>query len=194
MRNRALALTASIATLCVGCSDVFGNKDPHAPGDPVGLYKITADVDASSTCAEAAAAAPRPWIFEVTLRRDKSNGYWVASDEPIVGTIDDKGAIAFHSVTRVTVHGPDKVKQVGTCIIDRTDDFTGTLAGEPSTSDGVKSFSGTLRYGYTVEPGSDCSDVVGPVTEDRKSPIFSTMPCDVRFKVNAARIGDAKPR
>jgi hypothetical protein len=82
------------------------------------------------------------------------------------------------------------VKQVGTCIIDRTDDFTGALVGAPDTKTGVQSFTGTLRYGYLVESGSDCSDVVGPATADRTSPLFSTIPCDVHFAVTATRIGD----
>ncbi len=192
MKSVLIALLATVAFS--GCADVFGQKDPHAPGDPVGVYHLTADVDPASTCAEAAAAAPRPWVFDVTLRRDGQRGYWIASDTPVEGKIDDKGAIAFHSVSRVTVHGPDKAKELGTCVIVRTDDFSGALSGAPDSAAGVKSFSGTLKYAYTVEAGSDCRDVVGPPEADRTSPMFSLIPCEVRFAVTATRTGDPKSR
>ncbi|GAC1351233.1 MAG: hypothetical protein NVS3B20_25230 [Polyangiales bacterium] len=193
VRASALLFAALLANALLACSGVLGDKNPHAPGDSVGRYRISAEVDATSSCAEAVAAAPRPWTFEVTLRRDGKTAFWIASDTPIVGTLDDKGALAFHATASVAVHGVDKVHEVGACTIVRTDDFGGAFLGSPATKDGISAFNGTLRYGYQVAPGSDCSDVVGQPSPDRKQPMFSTMPCEVRFHVSAQREGDAKP-
>ena len=193
MRRVLLALVPTFLLLIDGCADVFGQKDPHAPGDPVGRYQLSANVDAASSCAEAAAAAPRPWTFEVTLRKDGHTAFWITSDTPVVGTVDDKGALAFHASNRLQIRPADKAKELGPCVVVRNDDFSGTLAGPPSTEAGVAAFTGTLKYSYAVEEGADCRDLVGPAGPDRKSPMFTTMPCDVHFAVAAKRVGDPKP-
>jgi hypothetical protein len=182
---------ASIVAACVvlasGCSSVLGNKDPHDPGEPVGIYHLSATVDTSSTCAEAVAAAPKPWNFDVTLRRDGQTGYWIVNGQPLGGTMSDKGALEFSASFPTKVHDVDKRLGVGACTIVRTDSFSGALAGPPTTANGVASFTGTLRYSYAVEAGSDCRDVVGPVAEERPSPLFAVLPCDVHFAVTATK-------
>jgi hypothetical protein len=186
--RRASAVFMALA-VC-GCSGVLGNKDPHDPGAPVGIYHLTATVDTTSTCAEAVAAAPKPWLFDVTLRRDKQVGYWIVNGQPLQGTIDDKGAVTFTASFPSKIHDVDKRRELGACTIIRTDSFTGALAGPPATAAGIASFTGTLRYSYVVEAGSDCRDVVGPVAEGRPSPIFATLPCEVHFAVTATKYAD----
>lgn len=182
-----------VLALTVGCSDFFGNKE-RAAGEPVGVYKLEANADMMSTCLEIINATPRPWSFEVTLRRDGTTGYWMNGPEPIEGTIDAKGALSFKRTLRVPVRPVDKARELGACTILRTDDFAGALAGSPTTESGRASFTGTLRYSYQIEPGSDCRDLVGNPGPERKTPLFSTLPCDARFAVNAARVADVKPQ
>jgi len=176
----------------VGCADLMGNKDPHQPGDPIGVYSINAQVDvASSNCPEVVAQAPNPWTFQVTLRRDATTGYWLAGGDPLQGTIDDKGAITFTATTPTPVHDVEKAKGVGACTIDRTDQFAGAFAGAPSTAAGIATFSGTLTYAYAVESGSDCSDVVGQPSEEDPKPLFTNLPCTVKFNVTGTKVADA---
>jgi hypothetical protein len=175
--------------LCLSCSDVLGmKKDPHQPGDGIGVYHLTANVDLTSSCTEAVNAAPKPWTFDVTLRRDKTTGYWLSGDSPLDGTIDDQGNITFHASTPTLVHGVEKAQEIGSCTIVRSDDFSGTFAGGTV---GAPTFTGTLRYGYVIDQGSDCRDVVGQPGPDRPTPLFGTLPCDVHFAVTATRTGDA---
>lgn len=186
-------VAVAFAVLSSGCADYFGNTKERV-GESVGLYQIEANADMASTCTEIINAAPRPWKFEVSLRREGTKGYWISGSEPIEGTIDGKGQLFFKQTIPVAVHGVDKVNGIGACTILRTDDFSGTLAGAPTSADGKLTFTGTLRYSYQVQPGSDCRDVVGAQTEGRTTPLFSVLPCDARFAVTATRIGDAKPQ
>lgn len=179
--------------LTAGCSDFFGTKEREV-GDPVGVYQLEANADMQSTCTEIINSTPRPWSFEVTLRREGTKGYWMNGPEPIEGTIDSKGTLSFKRTLRVPVRGVDKVRELGACTILRTDDFSGALAGSPTTESGRATFAGTLRYSYQIEPGSDCRDLVGSPGPDRKQPLFSTLPCDARFAVNATRTAEEKPK
>jgi len=188
--SRVLLLGASFVAAS-GCSSFLGDKDPHDPGAPVGMYHLVANVDTGSSCAEAVAAAPKPWNFDVTIRRDGQTGYWIVSGQPLSGTIDDKGAITFSASFPTKVHDVEKAQEIGACTIVRTDSFSGAFAGAPTTANGVATFTGTLRYAYTVDAGSDCRDVVGPVAEGRPSPLFGTLPCDVHFAVTATKFADA---
>src|SRR5258708_30660338 len=89
-----------LAVLVCGCSSIMGNKDPHQPGDPIGVYAITADVDvAGANCPEVVAQAPKPWTFQVTLRRDAKTGWWLSGADPLQGTVDDNAAISFTATT-----------------------------------------------------------------------------------------------
>ena len=166
-----------------GCSDYFSKtKDPKAVGEAVGAYAITAQADPASTCIEIVNAAPRPWNFSVSLRRDGTRAYWFSGPEPIEGTLDDKtGTLSFKTTTRTLVHDVDKKRELGACVIVRVDEFVGTLSADK------KALTGTLRYGYQLEAGSDCRDAVGPVLPERPSPLFTTMPCAALFAVTAAK-------
>ena len=187
--SSAVVIGFALATL--SCSGVFGTKgDAHAPGTPLGVYALAATIDLSSQCNELVASAPRPWKFNVTLRRDGQTAYWYSGESPTMGTIATSGALAFSSAATTHVHDASKARQVGACDIVRVDDFAGSLAGDPSTVAGVASFTGTLRYTYSLANGADCSDVVGPVAEGRPSPIFAALPCEAHFSVSATRSGD----
>lgn len=189
--SRVFALL--LAVLSSGCADYFANSKENLPGDSVGYYSILANADMGSSCTEIINATPRPWTFDVSLRREGTKGYWLSGASPIEGTVDGKGQLYFKQTIRVPVHGIDKVNGIGACTILRTDDFVGALAGAPTSDEGKQTFTGTLRYSYQVEPGSDCRDVVGAQTEGRKNPLFSVLPCDARFAVTATRLGDKKP-
>ncbi|MBI2394010.1 MAG: hypothetical protein HYV09_30850 [Deltaproteobacteria bacterium] len=189
---RAL-LPLVLCSVTTGCAEYFGDKDREM-GEPLGVYSLQANADMTSTCTEIINATPRPWSFEITLRRDGKKGYWVSGPEPIEGSIDEEGQLAFKQTIPVTVHGVDKARGLGACTILRTDDFAGQLAGAPTTTEGKASFTGTLRYSYQIAAGSDCRDVVGVPSEERTSPLFAVLPCDARFAVAATRKGDVTPR
>lgn len=191
-------VSAAVLLLALaGCSDFFGDKDSKTPGEPIGTYKLSASVDDASTCAELAAAAPRPWSFDVQLRHDGEKGYFIAGAGSVTGSLDTtKGTFNFQSTSSLFIHGVDKAKGLGACTMIRTDTFSGTFAGAPTTDDGSKSLTGSLRYGYVVAPGSDCRDLVtgglasadplsvyDPDSTAYQQAAFSTLPCYVRFDV-----------
>jgi hypothetical protein len=184
----AFALTLLFVT---SCADFMGDKE-RTMGDPIGHYQLSANADMQSTCTEIINSTPRPWSFEVSLRKDANKAYWLSGDDPIEGTIDSRGGLAFKRTLRVPVRPADKARELGPCTILRTDDFVGSLAGAPTTETGRASFTGTLRYSYQIEAGSDCRDVVGNPGPERKAPLFAVLPCDARFAVDATRVGDAK--
>ena len=187
-------------TLVFGLATLFlaacsSNLKENEPGTALGAYAISADADLSSSCTELLNASPRPWTFDVTLRRDGATGYWVTKGSgAIEGTIDGKGAVSFKQSIPVTVHGPDKARELGTCVVIRTDEFVGALAGPPNTATGIASFTGTLRYSYQVAAGADCRDIVGSdgTNPDPNIPHFAVLPCDIRYAVSATRTGDVK--
>lgn len=181
-------LLCLIGLSLVGCSDYFGSaKDARAVGESVGAYAISAQADPTSTCAEIINAAPRPWTFAVSLRKEGETAYWFSSAEPVVGTLDKAGTLSFKTSTRTLVHDVDKKRELGACAIVRIDEFVGKVSEDKQT------LTGTLRYAYQMEPGSDCRDIVGPVAPERPSPQFSVMPCDARFAVSATRTGEGLP-
>ena len=187
---RAVALLPFF--LLLGCEEYFEKTSENAAGEPVGLYALSAEADMTSSCTEIINTAPRPWTFEVTLRRDGDKGYWVSGADPIIGTIADSGKLSFKRTLRVPVRAADKRRELGPCTILRTDDFAGTLAGSPDSETGKATFTGTLRYSYQIEPGSDCRDQVGSPGPENPSPTFAVLPCDARFAVTATRTGDPK--
>ena len=186
-------LVTSVVAIASGCVDYFEKTKENLPGASLGKYEIQANADMTSTCIELVNATPRPWSFEVELRRSGIKGYWLSGASPIEGTIDGKGGLAFKQTMRVVVRPKaDKARELGPCAILRTDEFVGALSGPPSGEEGPSSFTGTLRYSYQVESGSDCRDVIGLPGPERPEPLFSTLPCDARFDVTATRIGEKK--
>ncbi len=164
------------------CSDYFAKTKDKTVGELVGAYAISAQADPASTCIEIVNASPRPWNFSISLRRDGTRAFWYSGPEPIEGTLDDKAStLSFKTSTRTLVHEADKKRELGACAIIRFDEFVGTLSADK------KSFTGTLRYGYQLESGSDCRDVVGPVLPERPTPLFSTMPCAALYAVTASK-------
>jgi hypothetical protein len=188
-------LTASVAAALgtVSCSQLFDTgQNEQNPGTALGAYAITANVDPTSTCAEMEAQQPVPWNFSVNLSYSGTVAYWNTGGDPLGGEIDSSGNLTFATSSDTHVHDANKATGVGSCDIIRADNFTGTLVTPPTPDAGVgpASFTGTLRYTYSVAPGSDCSDVVGPITATRTAPLFSVIPCYLGFAVSATRTGN----
>ncbi len=193
------SLLAVLAT--AGCSSMFGSQDSKNPGEPLGTFALAAAVDDTSTCAELAASAPRPWDFSVQLRHDGTTAYWITGSGPISGSLTKStGAFAFSTTSNVAIHDAIPAKGLGACTIIRTDDFSGSFVGDPTTTAGGATLTGTLRYGYVVSPGSDCRDLVdGGLTstdplaayDPNPQPVshgaFTSLPCFVRFDVTGTR-------
>lgn len=193
MRSILFLASLAVAASTLSCSQLFDTgQNEQDPGTALGAYAITANVDPTSTCAEMEAQQPVPWTFSVNLSYAGNVAYWNTGSDPLAGQIDTSGNLTFATESTTHVHDADKATGVGSCDIVRADNFNGTLVTPPSPDAGTgpASFTGTLRYTYSVAPGSDCSDVVGPVTATRTSPLFSVIPCYLGFAVSATRSGN----
>ena len=67
-RSWSLALALLAGPWLAGCADMFGNKDAHQPGEPLGTYHVAAKRGAN-TCGDGALGNEEAWEFDVKLAR-----------------------------------------------------------------------------------------------------------------------------
>ena len=165
--------------LAFGSSCAFQDEDATLPGEPLGTFEVAASLE-ESTCGDGALAAPRDWEFEVQLSRDRGYLFWLNGEAPIEGKVDSDGEFSIESGSRYKLTEEDPISPG--CTVLRADLAEGVLPeGDEPTS-----FSGTLRYDYTVENGKDCSTLIG-IPEG-----FQALPCRVEYEFEAERT--AAPR
>lgn len=161
-----------VAVAAMGCA--FQEDDAMLPGEPLGTFEVSAALE-ESTCGDGALAAPKDWVFEVQLSRDRDYLYWLNGEAPIEGSVDDGGEFSIQSGSRYKLTDEDPVSPG--CTVLRADTASGVLGeGEEPTS-----FSGEIRYDYTVENGKSCTDLIG-IPEG-----FQALPCSVRYDFEASR-------
>src|SRR5262245_8302572 len=91
----ARGLAAAWLLLLSGCGDIFGNKDPHQPGDALGMFRADASL-LQSTCGDGALGSTPTWQFDVKLSRGQGVLYWYNGAEVIIGSLASDGvAFAF---------------------------------------------------------------------------------------------------
>lgn len=169
------ALSVALGLLLGGCMQGNGN-DPHAPGDRLGTFHVTALLE-SSTCGPGALGSTDRWEFDVELSRRDDTLYWLNGDEAIPGTIASDGtSFAFDSETAVAVQ-PSSSGRAG-CTILRTDQASGELFS--ATSD-VPSFKGSLSFGYRAGEHSECDALIGVEGG------FAVLPCQMGYNFEAVR-------
>ncbi len=171
LRFVPLAVLSALVTL--GCS---GGKNPKIPGNELGTYHVTGHLDAS-TCGPGAMGSTDLWEFDVKLSRDGHDLYWLNGKDVVPGRIAaDDVSFAFDSRSVVQAEAAGKGKPG--CTIVRTDTASGSLQGQ---AEDVTGFSGLMRFGYTAQPTSDCSDFVGVAGG------FDGLPCEMSYRVSATR-------
>lgn len=165
--------------LALGCGNL--GKDAKTPGDPLGTYHVTGKLQ-SSTCGPGALGSSDVWEFDVKLSRDGTDLYWLTGKDVIPGRVAADG-VTFAFDARVVV----PVEQAGRgktgCTIVRHDTASGELA---STGKDVTSFDGLMRFGYTADAASDCSDVLGVEGG------LAMLPCEMSYNLAATRTAAPK--
>lgn len=161
-----------IALVPLGCS----GKNPKIPGNELGTYHVIGHLD-TSTCGPGALGSTDLWEFDVKLSRDGQDLYWLNGQDVVPGRIAADGvSFAFDSRSVIQAEKPGQGKPG--CTIVRTDTASGSLHDPAS---GVTGFDGLMRFGYTTDPTSDCSALVGVPGG------FEGLPCEMSYKVSATR-------
>jgi len=166
MKLVAFASSVFVLFLATQCS---------MPGNTLGFYAVTGNVQTNS-CG-AGLGAPSPWKFNVEISKDTSKLYWNTMDGSplLVGQVtgnsvsldDDEGGYADT--------GPDGGP--GACIMQRDETISLTLDSPTKP----KSFTGTLTYQFSVASGSDCADQMAA-----QGGIYDTLPCTLSYGVSGS--------
>ncbi len=165
--------------LALGCGDL--GKNAKIPGNELGTYHVTGKLD-SSTCGPGALGSTDVWEFDVKLSRDGTDLYWLNGQDVIPGRIAADG-VTFAFDARMVVPVEQAGKGKTGCTIVRHDSASGELGGNGSD---VPSFDGRMRFGYTADPSSDCTDLLGVEGG------LSMLPCDMSYIIGATRTAAAK--
>ena len=157
----------------------FGEKDETLPGESLGEFHVVATLE-SSTCGPGALGSTDVWEFDVQLAQDDDYLYWMNGSEAIEGSLASDGrSFSFGSQTRVPVVAATKTAKG--CTVVRTDAASGALEGSDRD---IPAFTGRIRYGYTAETGSDCTELLG--TEGG----LAGLPCEIDYRLAATRTAE----
>lgn len=169
--------TCVVACLALtSCLDFGKVDDAKAPGDMLGMYQVSGNLD-SSTCGEGALGAGDTWNFQVKLTRFANDIYWLNGQETLVGDIASDGrSFSIQSGVEVKVSSPGGARKG--CVIDRRDEAEGKLS---DSGDDVESFRGSMSYRYDLGAGSDCTDWLG--TEGA----VDVLPCTISYSLKGER-------
>jgi hypothetical protein len=178
-RDRCSAALFLLSLAASGCGN--GN-DPKVPGEPLGRFHVSAQIE-ESTCGPGALGSTDVWEFDVQLSRRDADLYWLNGEEAIPGRLASDG-VSFAFDTRVAIQVAPPGKGGAGCTMFRSDQASGTL--EPAGSE-VVGFSGRMRFAYAQQPSSDCTPLVGVEGG------FATLPCDMAYRLDAVRSAAPKP-
>jgi hypothetical protein len=158
-----------------GCID-FGDTDAKIPGEELGAYRVSAELD-NSSCGPGALGSTESWQFSVRLSRDGPDLFWLNGAEAICGQVAADGvSFAFETAVRAELQPPQGT-QPG-CAVLRTDRAAGRLS-DPGLD--VRSFAAELSYHYAAEAESDCSNLLGSPGG------LATLPCEMTYCLQATR-------
>ena len=177
MRRSVVCASLFLSALVFSSGCVGHAQDAHEPGDRLGTYHATGKL-VSDTCQASLLGVGSDWQFDVKLSRQSHTLYWLNGEEAIPGTIANDGvSFGFQSGVEVMLQAP-RGSQPG-CVIERTDNASGTLSSS-STSD-VPRFEVDMSFGYAVKRGSECAGFVGVEGG------FADLPCQVSYALSAKR-------
>lgn len=176
MRSPSLVL---IATALAGCLEFGKVDDAKVPGDLLGMYAVTGELE-ETTCGEGALGASDQWQFEVKLSRTEQDLYWHNGREAIVGSIGPDGR-SFAFQTRIEVEAVPASRGRAACRVARDDSASGRLS---ATGPDVESFDGSLEFRFRALQGTDCALWLG----SEGAP--ATLPCAMKYALSAERQDD----
>lgn len=184
-RDVLVVLPVVVASAAIAGGSGCSGTDRTRPGESIGVFHVTSTLVAS-TCGH----PPNPWEFDVRLRHDVTNVYWVQGDAPIAGQVDATARVSLKSTVVSTVRPADAKTHTAACNMSRTDVVALTLTPAASSAAnvaGTTSFKGSLAYRFAATEGSSCED---QLVESGGG--FATLPCDVTYELAGVRTGDAK--
>lgn len=181
-RRRLLLALRSAPLLALfalaGCADAFGDRDPRAPGEPLGRFHV-AGKRTENTCGEGALGAGPTWDFDIALSREGDAIHWNNGGAGVTGTLDDDGVTFYFDATvAVDMREPGEAK-LPPCTMSRRDRGSGKLDATEDPS----SFKGQLRYDFSPTAGSNCDDLV-----HGSAPIVVQLPCGFAYAIEATRV------
>lgn len=170
---RSIARAFAMALLFSGAAGCMG-KNLREPGESLGFYSVAGTLHENS-CGD----APTPWNFRVELRKEKAPEarlFWSQGDIPVGAALGADGKAAFTTESQHIVRAATQ-KDPG-CAVTRKDSVALTL--DPSN----QKFTGTLRYGFTIEDGSTCGDL--------SAAGITQAPCSVNYDIQGTATGETK--
>jgi hypothetical protein len=178
----ARGLAATLFASITGCGQMGNGSDPHLPGEGLGQFRVTANIE-ESTCGPGALGSTDVWEFDVHLSRRETDLYWLNGQEAIPGRLAADG-VSFTFDTRVSVPVSAAGKGSAGCTMTRSDQASGTL--RPAGTE-VLGFEGRLRFAYSPQPTSDCTPLVGVEGG------FASLPCEMAYELEAVRTAAPSP-
>jgi hypothetical protein len=177
MRLSVVCASLFLCTVVVSGGCVGHAQDAHEPGDRLGTYHATGTLLGDS-CQAAVLGVNRDWQFDVKLSRQSHTLYWLNGQEAIPGTIASDGvSFGFESGVEVTLQAARGARPG--CVIERTDNASGTLSSSSTTD--VPRFDVDMSFDYQVKSGSECAAFVGVEGG------FASLPCRVSYTLSAKR-------
>jgi hypothetical protein len=164
-------LALGLAALLLACSD------SALPGTMLGTYSVVGTLTAN-TCG-AGLGAPTPWNFSAQMSEDGTSLYWSWMD----GSPSVYGVMT--SSTEATITGGDSANVdgagdggTGPCSMSRVD----TLQIELGSGSPPPTFTGSLVYAFSADPGSMCSDQLSA-----SGGMYDTLPCSTTYTLTGSR-------
>jgi hypothetical protein len=171
-----LGVGCAMLVLCSGC--LGHGQDAHEPGDRLGTYHVTGQLQ-GDTCQAEVLGVTSEWQFDVKLSRQSDTLYWLNGQEAIPGTIAKDGrSFDFESGVQVTLQAARAADPP--CVVVRSDNASGKLS---SSTDDVPSFAVDMSFGYAAlgASGLACAGFVSVAGG------FAVLPCQVSYSLNGTR-------
>ena len=148
----------------------------NLPGRTLGTYKVTGTLT-GNMCGEGI-DAPDPWQFDVQLSETASTMYlnWMDASPLLSGprTSPTEATLSGYQVANVDATGAT----MGPCDLQRSDLVKIALGVDTPPS----SFRGTIRYTFSAQQGSDCTDQL-----TASGGTYSALPCGMSYSITASR-------
>lgn len=168
---RAASLLA-VLIACLGC------RPPKPPGEPLGQFRVHAELD-SSTCGDGVPAAPTLDFF-VELRADAatSRGWWKLEDGASVEGRSTEEGFRFVQATTIEAVLPDPDLGYAGCALDQRETVEAALVEEDD-----EPLTGTSAVELSAVAGTDCTPLL-----QAYGGAFPTLPCALSYTLAGQRI------
>ncbi len=175
-----VVLLAGLAGALSGCPEMFGPNEPQHPGKDIGVFTVHATL-AESSCGIGAFESQESWDFQVRLSREGKTLYWNNGAQYLQGKVQDDNA-SFSFEYQQVIKIDSRINPRYPCMLERADSAQGLLKG---TSAETQAFTGVLRYAFTPQGKSDCTDALA----DQGA---LTLPCAIIYDMKGTKTAQAK--